>query len=140
LSISKWIHLNHGDEGILRFFRKMYNNLNHGGLLVFEPQDWKSYKKKSRITQKIKETYQQIKIFPNQFESELTNLGFSLVDRMQPPEEGTLGFQRSIMVFKKKLEKQLIVHCPRKIQTANRFIHEPNIWFFLAIVVTRILS
>jgi len=30
LSISKWIHLNWGDEGIKRFFKRTFKNLNRG--------------------------------------------------------------------------------------------------------------
>jgi len=34
LSISKWIHLNWGDEGIKRFFKRTFKHLNRG-LFVF---------------------------------------------------------------------------------------------------------
>ena len=41
-SVTKWIHLNHGDEGLLKFFRGVYDSLKPGGRFVFEPQQWKS--------------------------------------------------------------------------------------------------
>lgn len=50
LSITKWIHLNNGDEGIKRFFKKIYLNLNTNGCFLLEPQSWTSYKKKSKLT------------------------------------------------------------------------------------------
>lgn len=49
LSITKWIHLNNGDEGIKRFFKKIYLNLTVNGALLLEPQSWVSYKKKAKL-------------------------------------------------------------------------------------------
>ena len=49
LSVTKWIHLNFGDLGIKRLFKKVYNSLRVGGYFVLEPQDWKSYKKNYKI-------------------------------------------------------------------------------------------
>lgn len=50
LSVTKWIHLNWGDEGIKRFFKKMFNHLNPGGYLILEPQSFSSYSKKKNLT------------------------------------------------------------------------------------------
>ena len=44
LSVTKWIHLNGGDVAIKRLFEKIHESLVDGGLLVLEPQPWKSYK------------------------------------------------------------------------------------------------
>lgn len=43
LSITKWIHMNNGDEGLMRFFQKVYDVLKPGGVFLLEPQEWKSY-------------------------------------------------------------------------------------------------
>ncbi|KAJ3212066.1 hypothetical protein HDU82_004034, partial [Entophlyctis luteolus] len=40
LSITKWIHVNHGDSGIKLFFQKCWNALRKGGVLILEPQSW----------------------------------------------------------------------------------------------------
>lgn len=48
-SISKWIHLNGGDEGLLEFFRRVSNVLRHGGKFVLEPQEWDTYAKAKRM-------------------------------------------------------------------------------------------
>jgi hypothetical protein len=49
-SITKWIHLNGGDEGLLSFFRKIYAVLKAGGLLLLEPQGWEGYAKARKMT------------------------------------------------------------------------------------------
>ncbi|KAJ3232027.1 hypothetical protein HDU81_003355, partial [Chytriomyces hyalinus] len=54
LSITKWIHVRHGDAGLKLFFRKCYAALKRGGVLVLEPQPWSGngYEKAARKTHK----------------------------------------------------------------------------------------
>ncbi len=49
LSLSKWIHLNWGDAGIKRFFKKVYHHLRPGGRFILEPQPFNSYAKRKKI-------------------------------------------------------------------------------------------
>lgn len=51
LSITKWIHLHKGDDGIRSFFYSIYASLRSGGRFVLEPQPWRSYTRKSKLTQ-----------------------------------------------------------------------------------------
>jgi len=51
LSITKWIHLNQGDDGLVTFFRKIHRVLHDGGHLVLEPQAWESYAKAKRMAE-----------------------------------------------------------------------------------------
>lgn len=48
-SITKWIHLNEGDEGIRKLFQRAFETLRTGGVLVVEPQEWETYAKARRM-------------------------------------------------------------------------------------------
>lgn len=50
LSLTKWIHLNWGDSGIKRMFKRVYSNLLPGGMFIMEPQPFSSYSKKKYLT------------------------------------------------------------------------------------------
>lgn len=57
MSVVKWIHLNWGDDGVRRLFKKVHEHLEDGGLFVLEAQPWSSYKKKQRASEVILTPY-----------------------------------------------------------------------------------
>ena len=102
LSVSKWIHLNWGDEGIRRLFRKIYDLLAPGGIFLFEPQPWKSYRKKYNLTERTKANFRSIALRPSSFDEFLTkNIGFRSVRLLGKPKHTTKGFGRSLYIYKK---------------------------------------
>ncbi|KAL7078072.1 hypothetical protein ACQ4LE_002364 [Meloidogyne hapla] len=102
LSISKWIHLNWGDEGIKRFFQRTFKHLNKGGRLLLELQDWSKYYKRAKTTPELLEIYKNIKFKPDQFKDYLiNNVGFIECQELGTPKAVTRGFERPILVFKK---------------------------------------
>lgn len=56
LSVTKWIQLNWGDDGLKRMFRQVYDSLAPGGVFIVEPQPWKSYRQAFRKQKMPEET------------------------------------------------------------------------------------
>jgi len=103
LSTTKWIHLNFGDDGLKRAFKRMFAQLRQKGMLIIEPQALASYSKKARkINQVTKDNFKNMKLMPNQFVEYLLNeVGFTGGEVIAVPEHSALGFRRPIHVFKK---------------------------------------
>ncbi|KAK6066205.1 hypothetical protein SCUP234_12189 [Seiridium cupressi] len=97
LSVTKWIHLNNGDAGMLALFAHIHGILNEGGHLVVEPQPMSNYQRASKKNKELRETYKTIKIQPP-FEEELRTQGFERILEVEREEE---GFSRPVHVWKK---------------------------------------
>ena len=100
LSTTKWMHLNFGDEGLKRAFKRMFAQLRPNGVLVLEPQGLPSYSKKAKkINAVTKENFKNMKFFPAHFVEYLINqVGFTGGDVLAVPEHSALGFRRPIHV------------------------------------------
>lgn len=102
-SVSKWIHLNWGDEGLEKFFRKCYRSLTPGGYLVLEPQPWKSYRGAILKvgTRSFPFTLEQLKLRPEDFLTFLVErVGFLVVASLEVKPSGK-GFDRPVYVLQR---------------------------------------
>ncbi|KAG8950084.1 hypothetical protein FRC03_012962 [Tulasnella sp. 419] len=87
-SVTKWIHLNGGDEAIVEFFRKVFRHLRPGGKFVLEPQNWAGYSKAKRMGEKLKENAKSLRLRPEGFEDVLKDIGFSKSQHLGTVGEG----------------------------------------------------
>lgn len=102
LSVTKWFHLNFGDAGIKRVFKRMFAQLRDGGILILEPQGWQSYRKKRNLTESIWRNYQSVEFFPHHFTQYLlSEIGFTKCETLGSPLHPSKGFQRQIKMFTK---------------------------------------
>lgn len=102
LSVTKWVHLNWGDSGLKRMFKRAYRHLRPGGLFILEPQPWESYGRRKKLTDNIYRNYRNISLKPEQFTSYLTSeVGFTSYEYLGAPKSSVKGFQRPIYLFHK---------------------------------------
>ncbi|XP_062383166.1 7SK snRNA methylphosphate capping enzyme-like [Sardina pilchardus] len=102
LSVTKWIHLNWGDAGLKRLFRRVHKHLLPGGLFILEPQPWSSYNRRRKLTDTTSKNYTSIQLKPDLFASYLTSeVGFSGYKLIGTPKSSSQGFERPIYVFHK---------------------------------------
>ncbi|KAI0130062.1 Bicoid-interacting protein 3-domain-containing protein [Xylariales sp. AK1849] len=97
LSVTKWVHLNNGDEGMLALFAHIHSILNTAGHLIVEPQPMSNYQRASKKNKELRETYKAIKIQPP-FEEELKAHGFERIFEVEREEK---GFSRPVHVWRK---------------------------------------
>ncbi|XP_066326723.1 probable RNA methyltransferase At5g51130 [Miscanthus floridulus] len=103
LSVTKWIHLNWGDDGLVTLFVKIWRLLRPGGVFIMEPQPWSSYKNNRLVSEVAKENFNTICIYPETFrEILLDKIGFRSVELIADRLVGTVsGFNRPIEVYHK---------------------------------------
>ncbi|KAG0264918.1 hypothetical protein BG011_005840 [Mortierella polycephala] len=101
-SLTKWVHLHHGDEGIKRFFQKVYRSLAPGGIFLVEPQDFATYKKRRKITPTMDTNYKSIQFKPEHFQDYLVKeVGFREAVRLGHSEGSAKNFNRDIFLYRK---------------------------------------
>ncbi|KAJ1967330.1 hypothetical protein IWQ62_001931 [Dispira parvispora] len=103
LSITKWIHLNQADEGLGRFFAKVFQQLAPGGRFILEPQPFRTYYNTARKYTAMRNVYQSIKLKPEEFPKYLLEtVGFQSVTVLhEPRQDQDNGFDRPIYMFTK---------------------------------------
>ncbi|XP_022755002.1 probable RNA methyltransferase At5g51130 isoform X2 [Durio zibethinus] len=103
LSVTKWIHLNWGDDGLITLFTKIWRLLHPGGIFVLEPQPWESYEKNRKVSETTASNYHSIMFRPEHFQEILLDkIGFRKVEDVTSGLSGTrTGFDRPIFAFYK---------------------------------------
>lgn len=101
LSVSKWVQLNWGDEGLITLFSKVWRLLSPGGVFILEPQPWSSYYSNRLVSETTRINYQEIKIHPEDFQDILLDkIGFRMVEDITSSASGRKpGFNRPIFAF-----------------------------------------
>lgn len=100
-SITKWLHLNHGDEALLELFGRIHGLLAIDGYLVVEPQGWDNYGRAVKKNPMLRPMYKEIRLRPP-FKEELEAAGFI---RVIDVERDEVGFERSIHIWKRLNKK-----------------------------------
>ncbi|XP_006279785.2 probable RNA methyltransferase At5g51130 [Capsella rubella] len=103
LSVTKWVHLNWGDDGLITLFSKIWRLLQPGGIFVMEPQPWKSYENNRRVSETTAMNYRKIVLRPDSFQEILLDkIGFRTVEDLTSSLSGaSKGFDRQILAFQK---------------------------------------
>uniref|UniRef100_A0AC34R2P5 RNA methyltransferase n=1 Tax=Panagrolaimus sp. JU765 TaxID=591449 RepID=A0AC34R2P5_9BILA len=106
LSITKWIHLNWGDDGIRKFFRRVFRHLRPGGRFILETQPFGTYYKRAKTVPELKEVYKKLELKPDQFQEYLLKeVGFETCEDLGVPKANSKGFERPLQVFRKGFMK-----------------------------------
>lgn len=106
-SVSKWVHLNWGDDGLLYMLLKMYSLLKEHGRIIIEYQSWSSYRKKRAYCSEIAAVYPTLRLRPEAIPTILERLGMQLISNRKPtsnvniPSHITKGFNRNIAVLRR---------------------------------------
>lgn len=103
LSLTKWVHLNWGDEGVRLLFKRMHRQLRPGGHMLLEAQPFHSYAKKKKLTETTYKHYHAISLRPEQFNEYLLSpeVGFATCELVDTPSHTSKGFQRPLYLFTK---------------------------------------
>lgn len=94
LSVTKWVHLNGGDDAVRRLFRKAFALLAPGGIFVLEAQPWSSYRKYRDLF-----PGREIAFHPGQFHAYLLGAEVGFVDSKSDAMDDSVEFKRSISLY-----------------------------------------
>lgn len=103
LSLTKWVHLNWGDDGVRLLFKRMFRQLRPGGRMLLEAQPFHSYAKKKKLTETTYKHYHAITLRPEKFNEYLLSpeVGFAKCELVATPSHASKGFQRPLYLFTK---------------------------------------
>ncbi|KAI3495840.1 hypothetical protein L1887_38186 [Cichorium endivia] len=107
LSVTKWVHLNWGDESLIALFSKVWKLLQPGGVFILEPQPWKSYVSNCQVSEPslvfmspvAATNYKNLEIFPERFQEILLDkIRFREIENLSASLSGSKsGFNRPVL-------------------------------------------
>ena len=103
MSLTKWVQIPHGDDGLLRFFDYLSARLRKpGGLLLLEPHEHESYKRITKaLPPHMQSTIRDLKIKPSDFDRLLQERGIIRIREFWP--EGH-GHSRALLLYERTKE------------------------------------
>ncbi|PWN51211.1 Bin3-domain-containing protein [Violaceomyces palustris] len=101
LSLTKWIHIHQGDDGILKLFSRIFSTLRPRGYLVVEVQPWSSYQQVRGMGKEIRSKMSSLRFSPEQdFEWILCQVN-GFISRGRIGYGQGMGFKRELHVYQK---------------------------------------
>lgn len=100
------MHLNWGDAGLKRFFRRAFCEMRTGGRFIVEIESLDAYRKllrKKRMTVEMRDNYERMRLFPDDFYAFLLSdeIGFKHHETLDTPLARIFG----LIFFKTSLLK-----------------------------------
>lgn len=98
-SITMWIHLNYGDDGLKRFLKEI---CNLGELIIIEPQPWKCYKsavKRMKLSNSVFPLFKELQITQG-VENEIDQFILENCKAVKLYESKRSEWGRKVIVFK----------------------------------------
>ncbi|CAJ0958194.1 unnamed protein product [Ranitomeya imitator] len=100
MSITMWIHLNHGDRGLVEFLKRLKTMCDY---LLIEPQPWKCYRSAARRLRKLgRQDFDHFHMLSihGDMEKEITKLMIEDGSSKLIHRFGTTSWDRSLLLFK----------------------------------------
>lgn len=69
ISVVKWVHLNWGDMGLKRFFKRVFRNLSsESGRFILELPNFEAYnREKQKLTDEMQKNFSNMSFYPDDF-------------------------------------------------------------------------
>ncbi|WFD27615.1 hypothetical protein MNAN1_002616 [Malassezia nana] len=121
LAVTKWIHLNQGDDGLFLCLSKLAAQVRPGGLVAIEIQPWRSYEQARSLSKELRASHAQLRIQPDDIEWILERLGLVTLGTIG---QGTgQGFQRALTLCQRAKATEA---GKGRVETVPLFTVRPN--------------
>lgn len=102
LNVTKWVHLNYGDDGLRTLLRRMHQLLRRGGKLVLLAQAWSSYGRSKDLAQHLRNEYLKLTMRPKDILKHLLDdVGFSRLVAVRSVKKLMSSHTREILIVEK---------------------------------------